>query len=818
MILQRARRALAALGIAGLMLAGGIVSVAYLYAKRSVQTPGGRAGLVNLDQPVTVHFDSFGIPHLFGDSEDDVLRAQGYLHASDRLWQMEVFQRIARGRLAEAFGDAALETDRFVRTLGLWDAAGTTLAALSPAERRLLRAYSEGVNERIRSWSGPWPPEFVVLGLEPQPWEPQASVAVAKIMALDLSGWNTELSRFVAWSLLDPERYRYLELPYPDWGPTIVEEATGVAPATSASTDLPAQLGNESSAERPLAAAPSARTPARGGWDPIAFLSTFALSSSNSWAVAGHKTRDGYALLASDMHLPLRAPATWYINALHAAAADLHVAGLSIPGAPGVIVGYNRHVAWGFTNAMADDMDFVVEAVNLDDSAYRDDDAWLPFAQRVDTIRVRGDKEAVLHRVRQTTRGPVISDVLPGVGATLSLLWTAYWPTAEVSGLLAMNRATGAAEFEAGVRLFASPHQNVIYVTTDDTLGYRMSGTVPLRDGWSGARPVPHTSVGAGWTGRWPADSFPVARNPESGYLASANNLQRRDLFGVVGIDYPVPFRARRIVDRLSRGTSWTIDSMRELQLDTHSLLGERFVERAVAAAERIGETDVATSLAGWDLRVTIASGEATVFHVWLYRLRALIAADEYRNNAEWAFFPPRALLAVLENGDSPWVDDVRTDAVETLPELEEEAMREAVGWADTPWGEAHRERSTHLLGRLGWLDRILGLNVGPRPGPGGPHTVRPDDPRRWSPLDSTSWHPPYLSEYGPSERFVAEMRPGASHGYLLLPTGQSGNPLSLNYRDMADRWNSGDLVDVPLDEDRVRGLAVRTLQFVPRQ
>jgi penicillin amidase len=815
--LGRARRALAALGIAGLLVAGAIVTVAYQYVRRSVQAPGGRETLARLDRPLTVHFDSFGIPHLFGDSEEDVLRAQGYLHASDRLWQMEVFQRIARGRLSEAFGEAALDTDRFIRTLDLWAAAGETLAALRPAERRLLQAYAEGVNERIRTWSGPWPPEFLVLGLEPQPWEPQASVAVAKIMALDLSGWKSELSRFVAWSLLDPERYRYLELPYPEWGPTIVEGATGAASEDAVSIDPPSEPEPDSFVERSLAVAP-AGAPGDGGWDPLAFLSGFAFSASNAWAVAGHRTRDGYALLASDMHLPLRAPATWYINALHAAATDLHVAGLSIPGAPGVIVGYNRHVAWGFTNAMADDMDFVVEAINLDDSAYREEGVWRPFDERVDTIRVRGREEPVLHRVRRTIRGPVISDVLPGVGSTLSLLWTVYWPTTEVSGLLAMNRATGAAEFEAGVRLFGSPHQNVIYVTVDGTLGYRLSGTVPRRDGWNGARPIPHTRVAGGWIGRWPADSFPVARNPESGFLASANNLQRPDLFGVVGIDYPVPFRARRIVDRLSKGAAWTLDSMRALQLDTHSLLGERFVKRAIAAAERIGESSAAAALAAWDLRASLESTEATLFHVWLYRLRALIAADEFRNNMEWAFFPPRALLEVLEDGESPWVDDVRTDEVETLAALEEEAMREAIHWADRPWGEVHRERSTHLLGGVGWLDRVLGLNVGPRPGPGGPHTVRPDDPRRWSPLDSTSWKPPYLSEYGPSERFVVEMRPGASRGYLLLPTGQSGNPLSPNYRDMAERWNRGALVAVPLDEDQARALSARTLQFEPRQ
>ena len=211
-----------------------------------------------------------------------------------------------------------------------------------------------------------------------------------------------------------------------------------------------------------------------GSWNPLEFLSGFALTSSNSWAISGTRTADGHPIVASDMHLSLQAPATWYINALHAQRDGLHVVGLSIPGAPGIVVGYNRHLAWAFTNGMVDDADFAIETINLDGSAYRSGDGWVPFSTRRETIRVRGRDEPIVQEVRETLRGPVISDVVPAGGLTLSLLWTGRYPVTEMPGLLRMNRARTKEEFDQAVQVLRSPHQNVIYATTGGDLGYRL--------------------------------------------------------------------------------------------------------------------------------------------------------------------------------------------------------------------------------------------------------------------------------------------------------------------------------------------------------
>jgi penicillin amidase len=810
--------------IAALLLGTGLVStLLYFYLRRSIQPRDGRVELVQLEASATVWFDEFAIPTLDAATESDLYRAQGFVHASERLWQLELFQRIARGQLAEVFGEAALAADRLIRTLDLWDAAEHSVTALTPAQRELLEAYSDGVNARLETWEGPWPPEFLVLGIDPRPWSPQATAAIGKIMALDLSSWRTELDRARAAVRLPAEKVAEIGTGYPRWGPTILQDGpargragdSAFASASPRVLDVP--TGTAPPSLRDAADEPAGALAASGsGWDPLDFLSGFALTSSNSWAISGARTSDGYPLLASDMHLGLRAPATWYVNALHARRSGLHVAGITIPGVPGVVVGYNRNLAWAFTNGMVDDADFALEVVSPDGSAYRSGDRWVPFSIRREAIAVRGRVESVIHEVRETRRGPVITDVVPADGLTLSLLWTGRHPRPEMPGLLAMNRARTAEAFDESVQAFQSPHQNVIYATTRGELGYRLSGSVPRRVGFDGATPISADAAGAEWAGFWPADSMPTLREPESGFLASANNLQSSRLYGLVGVDYPLPFRARRIVDRLQSAKGWTVDEMRDLQLDTHSLWAQLLLHRAVAAARRIGSDSVARELEAWDRRVNVESSQATLFHVWLYMLRGRIAADEY-DGESGGWFPDGALLRILEVGDGAWVDDVRTPDKESLGDIEEEVMRAAIRHAaGRRWGEAHLERSRHLLGQIDWLNRLFGFHIGPYPGVGGPYTVRPDDPVRWRSLDSSSWELPILSEYGPSERFIAHLGPDRARGYFLLPTGQSGNPLSRHYRDMNDRWPESRLIEVPLDADSARARAVSTLRLEP--
>jgi penicillin amidase len=260
------------------------------------------------------------------------------------------------------------------------------------------------------------------------------------------------------------------------------------------------------------------------------------------------------------------------------------------------------------------------------------------------------------------------------------------------------------------------------------------------------------------------------------------------------------------------------MDAVSEMQRDTYSLLGERYLPLAIATARRMGREEAADRLEEWDGRVDVDSRGAPLFYSWLYRLRSLIAADEYAEAPEWAFFPLKSFMSVLDEGDSsPWIDDIRTPARETLNELAARAVDDALAAVgEATWGELHRERHTHPLGQSRWLQRLFGFSVGPYPSPGGPNTVRPDDYRKWSALDSTSWSPPWLSEYGPSERFVVRLDAEGPRARFLIPTGQSGNPFSRNYRDLNDRWRAGELIEVPLERERFARRSVRQIRVAP--
>lgn len=775
------RRAGAGLA-AGLVIVGVLTTFAWFHLQRSMQPRSGRHLLPGLAEPAAVTFDEWAVPSISAGTEVDAMRVQGFIHASDRLWQLELFQRVARGRLAELFGPVAIDADRLARTLDLWSAAGRELDDIGETDRVLLEAYAEGVNARIASWRGPWPPEFLILGIEPQPWSPQASLSIGRIMSLDLSEWREELDRMTALATLDADHRRALGAGYPAWGPTILQDTlpSGTAPPRIAVAPTPIPPDPGVAASSP---------------DPLIYLSRFGFHASNSWALAGSRTADGAPLLANDMHLALRAPSTWYLNSIAAEDSELAVAGLSIPGTPGVIVGLNRDIAWSFTNAEVDDADFVVEGINLDGSMYRDAGDWRPFETRTEEIRVRGRDEPETWVVRSTARGPVITDVVPAGGLTLSLLWTGLEPGGPFAALLEMNRASDVDAFVAAVAHFRSPHQNVVYAASSGEIGYRLAGSVPLRPAGQGASPISFERLPAGWPGFWPPEAMPALRDPERGYLVSANNLQARALFGRVGAYYPAPFRARRIDDLVSRATGWTVEDMREMQLDSHSLWAERYRPRAVRAARRAGLDSLALQLEGWDLRTETASRGAVPFFTWLYRLRELIVADEFEDGDGW--FPDLAFMEIVETGDSAWIDDARTPEVERLEAQEEEAARTAAAAPAGSWGEVHRERSAHPLGTAALLDRLFGFDVGPYPSRGGPHTVRPDAPSLRSRLDSTAWKFPVVSEYGPSARFIARAAPAEMAGYFLLPTGQAGNPLDPHYRDMGAVWTESPLIQL---------------------
>jgi len=798
--------------LAALWAVGLVATLAWFRLASSADFPDGPATIAALDDSVFIARDTLGIPTVRAEGELDAWRALGWLHASDRLWQLEFLRRIGTGRLAELFGERAYATDRFVRTLGLPRIANETAAGLPEGERAALAAYAEGVNARIEA-GGPLPPEFRILRFEPEPWTPEASLAIGLMMNLDLSHWRRELARHQAARHLPPDRLAALRPGYPDWGPRTL--AGTASPPEGVATGFEPRVEQPPATPADTAALGAAPTPAPApagpeAWDPFEVLAAGSIRmASNAWVVGPERTAAGHAILANDMHLSLRAPSIWYAAVLHARAGDFHVAGLTLPGVPGVVVGFNRHVAWGATNAMVDDMDFAIEALDDTGWRYRNGESWLEFTVRPETIQVRGARP-VVDTVRATVRGPVISDALSYVDETLSVLFVPDAVPIRLGGLFAMNRARSMEEFHAAAARFTGPHLNLVIAAADGRIGYRLAGTIPRRS-WDGSRPAPAALVGEGWSGRWPVESHPAATDPDDAYVVSANNPQMAGLDGVIGTDWPVPFRALRITRALAVRRDWTPASTADLQRDVRSLLADRTISRAIEAARRVGEAEAADTLAAWDRMVDVDSRAAPLFYTWFYGLRTLVAGDEWAGVPGPTIFPTLSMLDVFEDGDaSAWVDDLATpDHRESLVELEDRAMAEAIAKVEgRRWGDVHTERHGHPLGTSAWLERLFGFHVGPYPSPGGPNTVRPDAYQMWSRLDAGGPQPPWTSEYGPSQRLVVEMAPDGPRGRLLIPTGQSGNPFSPHYRDMNAPWRAGELAPLSLATSDSAGAA----------
>lgn len=787
-------------------VAGVVVTFLWFRLSEAAGLPDDPVEMAELGDTVFVHLDTLGIPTIRARGELDAWRALGYLHAADRHWQMEFFRRIAAGRLSEVFGERAFATDRFIRTLDVPGVARRQLDALSPDERAILEAYAAGVNRRFAE--GRRPPEFQVLGIETEAWTVEASLGIGLVMNLDLSHWRRDLSRYHARAQMPAEKLSWLQPPYPAWGPATLDGLASppARPPTADSTST-GPAGDRTATgrvarSRPVTAAEAGNPAGEPAWGPLDVLASVSLrSASNAWVVGSTRTATGNPILANDMHLALRAPSIWYLASI-GAGDDFEVAGVTLPGLPGVVSGYNRDLAWGVTNGMIDDVDLVLEEVDAAAFRYRHDGSWVDFVVRPETIQVRGAEDPRVVQVRSTLRGPVLSDAFDRLDATMSVLWVPAVRPARPGALIALNRASSVEEFHAAAAAFTQPHLNLVVAAADGRIGYRLAGSIPFRD-WDGAWPVAADSAGSGWSGMWPPEAHPAATAPQRDFIVSANNLPMRGLDGEIGDDWPVPFRALRITQALSVRRDWTIESTADLQLDVRSLLADRTIAEAVGAARRTGADSVAELLSAWDRMVVESSEAAPIFYTWFFTLQSLVAADEWAGAPDDALFPTVSMLRVLAEPASPWVDDTTTPGTETLADLSDRAMRTAIDRTDgRRWGDIHKERHAHPLGASRWLQRVFGFSIGPYPAPGGPNTVRPDAYQMWRAVTPGGPEPPFVSEYGPSQRLVVEMTPVGPRGFVGLPTGQSGNPFSEGYRSMNRTWREGELFPLALPSD----------------
>jgi len=755
--------------------------LAWLSRRRLPQTDGALQ-LAGLDAPVEVIRDRWGVPHIYADSLRDLMFAQGFVHAQDRLWQMDFQRRLVAGRLSEIMGAEAVPLDRWTRVIGMRRVAEQEDGLISAEAHATLEAYAAGVNARIDQ--GRLPIEFVLLRYKPEPWVVADTLSWIKMMAWTLSvNWETEILRARLIDHLGPEQAAELEPDYFERWPCIVP--VGVDHSTVGPSAL----------ERAETARPFMAPSAEEGL------------GSNNWVLGGSRTTTGAPLLANDMHLAIRLPATWYEN--HLVGGDLNVTGVTFPGIPGVVSGHNGYVAWGFTNGFNDVQDLYVEHLRRTEdgrvqAGYEGE--WYDAQVIREEIRVKGGAP-VVEEVIVTRHGPIINSLAGDLAGEepLALRWTALEPDRMIEGLHAMNRAHNCLEFREALRAWTTPIQNTVYADVEGNIGYSFPGKVVIRAKGNGRVPVPGWTSEYEWTGYVPFEDLPHFFNPSQGYIATANNRVTGDDYPYfLGYDHCMGDRAQRIVELIEGQEKIDIATIQRMQFDQVSpsaqvvagYLGQLAVDDAELAA-------VIEMMRQWDGELAADSSAAAVYQVFMRRMISLVLSDElggltirYAGKgptpvlAETSLMGMRAwewLQKTLGEPGSHWFDlgggETRDDCMrlalrETVDFLKAELGPEIEDWA---WGKLHKLTYGHVLGRL----PILGgfFNRGPYPVGGDADTI-------WA--TGTGYHDLSGQEVvGPPFRFIADLGDLRNSLGLLAP-GQSGQPGSKHYDDQVEAWFTG--------------------------
>ena len=756
---------LLARGLVGLAVLAGLALLGFrLWVASLVPPLAGREAIRGLSDTVVVLWDSLAVPHVITRSDTDFFAAMGYLHARDRMWQMDLLRHAAQGRLSELFGARTVEADRSLRRRELAGIARARAQHVSTTTRAAGAAYARGVNAWLAT--GARALEFRLLGHSPEPWRLEHSVEIGLLEAWDLRTDNGEIQRARAVAELGEAQAADLSVPYAASAPVIVESSRGPGPTVWRSASADAQA-----------------------------------VASNAWAIGPTHTRSGKPILENDPHLALRTPSIWYLVGAHAPGYE--VVGVTIPGLPPVVLGHTASHGWGFTNGMIDDVDYVQERISRDTARYLTSQGWAAVESVVETLRVKGG-EPVVYRRHRTANGPLV-DVgwRPDAETAYALRWTGQQPSDELAALIGMARATNRQEFEMALETFRSPEQNIVYADSSGTIAYNLAGFVPLRRSGDGSRPEPGWTGGGGWERFLSAAELPRVVNPASGYIVTANNRIVGDAFPVpIRADYDLGYRAERIWEMVRRDTAVTAATVARQQLDVVSVFLRRLAPLAATAADAAGQATLGERLRLWDGAMAVERTEPTLVWSWYRELQALTYDDESPE-----FRPSAPLHRWLMAGQSPWFDDRRTPEYEDLSALARRAMVNVLSRGDPrPWGDVHTLTAEHPLGAIPVLGWLAGFNVGPLRLGGGNQTV--------DVCHSSEYTPPFTCTDGPSMRHVVDFGDVDGAGGFILPTGQSGSPRSRHYRDQVGRWLRGELWIVPVDVRRVR--ATDTLVLVP--
>jgi penicillin amidase len=762
--------------------------------KAALPVLDGDVHVAGLSAPVTVRRDAHGVPHIEAATQDDLLVAQGYVTAQDRLWQMDAYRRNSNGELAEIMGPSLVEHDKAQRVLLIRTTAQRIYANLPAADRARLDEYARGVNLFIAQCesSGSLPAEFRLLGYRPQPWSGVDSVSVGLMMVQMLdTHWPNKLSRERIAAKLNNEKLEADLYPVGSWRD---HPPTGIVLDLSQPQPAPAKSDDEDDEDEPSTAiaAPASGLPA--AVNPRALLALLGLpdcdgcaAGSNNWVVAGKHTASGKPLLSNDMHLDLTVPNIWFMADLKAP--GFHAAGVTLPGMPYVIAGHNEHVAWGFTALMGDVQDLYIEQLDGKGNYQGLDTGWKPLDVDHEVIKVRGGKDVLLD-VQSTAHGPLLNPILPKENRPIALKWTLYDPALSALPLYQIDTAANWTDFSAALETWSWPTQNLVYADDQGHIAYHAIGKIPLRPGGLASKPIQAAGGDPGreWQGYLPFDAMPNAVDPPSGFLATANARVTTDKSLYLLTDEWIdPYRAERVYKLLDGRDGLTPKDMLAVQTDVYSEVDQEIGQRLAYAIDHTDGVDTrlrqaADLMRTWDGRLTLEPklGKDAADYRWM---ESDFAEEEIVMHAKAEWLPP---------GYKDW-DALLTAAVRKGMD-DGKAPGDVAEWTYGSW---HVVDIEHPLARLlPLVSRIAG--IGPHPQSGDTTTVKQVG-----------------RDFGPSQRFTMDWSnvDGSTENIAL---GESGDPYSAYFRDQWNDWYGGTTFALPFSPAAVAAQTRHTLRLVP--
>ena len=762
----------------------------WLWLRRSLPQVNGKVTVAGLSGAVEIVRDRYGVPYIYGKTDHDAFFALGYVHAQDRLWQMELQRRIGAGRLSEVLGDATIETDQFLRTLGVYRAAEAAWPALSPDAQAALSAYAGGVNAFLTE-GHPLPPEFVILGFKPEPWKTTDSLVWAKMMAWNLGDtYGDDLLRGQMAAALGPERAGQLLPGYPAGAPIILPPDAMAAELRKVDNVLRETLGLGDKS-----------------------------NGSNNWVVNGARTASGKPLLANDPHLGAQIPAIWYLAGIQGD--KVHAVGATLPGLPAVVIGHNDEIAWGVTNLGPDVQDVYVERVNpANPGQYEVNGRWTDLQVVPEEIKVKGEEKPIHWAARATRHGPLISDVTDERGHALALRWPALDPgDTTMNAFLAINYARNWDDFTAAMRDYIGPSQNFVFADRAGNIGYFGPGRIPVRAKGDGTTPVPGWNDEYAWTGWIPFEQLPHAYNPADGYVVTANNKVVPDDYPYfITTDWAPPYRAERIVELLTAKDGLTPADYARIQGDQASAQARELLPFMLSVAPETPEqTQAIEMLKAWDGVIAPDSGAAAVYEAWYAQLYKALLGDDLGGDLGdevTTTHNPTLLASILQGDEEIWCDDVLTPGADdcsatarvaldkALKDLTERMGKDMAKWR---WGDIHKTQFPHNpFSQVAFLKPLFHRSIETG---GDAFTVNP------APFKLAK---PYDSQHLPSYREIIDLADFTTARFIQT-TGQSGHPLSKHYDDLMPLWRAVEYVPMYWDQAKVKAEAEGTLVLEPR-